>query len=107
MSLSGDRLARAEARSALARARLAATARELKERLKPRHLLEDAIEEARRLGESGAARARRHPFAVAALVALFSALALRGRRRRAQEATDKAPESLPIDRGYPRRPRRV
>jgi hypothetical protein len=107
MSLSGDRLARAEARSAQARVRLEATALELKERLKPRHLLEDALDEARRLGETGAARAKRHPFAVATVVALFSALALRSRRRKAHEATDAASESLPIKRGYPRRPRRV
>jgi len=106
MSLSGDRLARAEARSAEARARLEATAQELKERLRPRHLLEDAIEEMRKIGETGAVQAKRHPFAVTALVALFSGLALR-RRRKAAQATDAAPESLPIKRGKPRRSRRV
>lgn len=106
MSLSGDRLARAEARSARARARLEATVVELKERLKPRHLMEDAIDEARRLAESGAARARRHPFAVAGLITLFSGFALRKRRAKARKATDAMPESLPIERSHPRRPRR-
>jgi hypothetical protein len=105
MSLSGDRLAHAEARSAQARARLRATAAELKNRLRPRHLLEDALDEGRRLSEIGAARAKRHPLAVAGLVALFSGLALLVRRRR--EATDATAGSLPTKRGAPRRLRRV
>jgi hypothetical protein len=105
MSLSGDRLLRAERRTERARARLKATTDELKARLAPRRLLEDIVEEARRAGEAGAARARRHPFAVAGVVALLSFIAMRGKRRRRHE-TDTPPESLPTERARARRARR-
>ena len=106
MSLSGDRLARAEARSALARARFRATATRLKQRLMPSSLLEEALGETRKIGETGAARARQHPVVIAGLTALFAGLAMRWRRRRARSATDAASDSLPTERGAPRRSRR-
>ena len=102
MSLSGDRLARAERRAERARARLRATAEELKARLAPRQLLDDALDEVRRLGESGAEQAKQHPVAVAGLGALLSALTLWLRRRKRHRETDAAPESLPIERAKPR-----
>ncbi|HEU4960933.1 MAG TPA: hypothetical protein VFT56_11045 [Sphingomonas sp.] len=107
MSLSGDRLARAERRTERARARFKATADELRARLAPRRLLDDIAEEVRRAGEAGAERARRHPFAVAGMVALLSFLALRGKRRkRPRKETDAASESLPTERARSRRARR-
>jgi hypothetical protein len=108
MSLSGDRLARAERRSDRARARLKATADELKARLAPRQLLDDAVAEARRVGEAGAEQARHHPFAVAGVVALLSALLALGggRRKRAAKETDAVPESLRTERARSRRARR-
>jgi len=109
MSLSGDRLARAERRSERARARLKATADELKARLAPRRLLDDAMEEARRAGEAGVERARQHPFAVAGVVALLSALlALGGKyyRRPGRRETGRVPESLRTERARSRRARR-
>jgi len=102
MSLSGDRLARAERRSELARTRLRATAEELKARLAPRQLLDEAVDEVRRLGESGAEQAKQHPVAVAGFGALLSALTLWLRRRKHRRETDAAPESLPTKRGKPR-----
>lgn len=108
MSLSGDRLARAERRSDAARTRLRATADRLKARLAPRQLLEDALGEGRRLGETGAAQARQHPLAVAGVAALLSAVAWFGKRRRKKrrQETDTPPESLPTGRGESRRSRR-
>jgi LPXTG-motif cell wall-anchored protein len=106
MSLSGDRLARAERRADLARDRLRATADRLRARLAPSQLLEDAFEEGRRLTETGAARAKEHPLAVAGLGALFSAAAWLIRRRKRRRATDAHPESLPTERAAPRRSRR-
>lgn len=102
MSLSGDRLARAEQRSRAARARLRATAGQLRDRLRPRHLLADALDEARRIGETGTERARRHPFIVAGVIALLSGLVFGGRRK----ATAAASRSLPTERAEPRRSRR-
>jgi LPXTG-motif cell wall-anchored protein len=109
MSLSGDRLARAERRADAARARLRTTAERLKERLAPRHLLEDALGEGRRLGEAGAAQARQHPLAVAGVAALLSAIAWLGKRRRRKHRreTDAASESLPTGRSEHRRSRRA
>lgn len=104
MSLSGDRLARAEARSQLARARLKSTARQLRARLAPRQLLDDALGEIRHAGESGAERAKQHPFAVAGVVGLLSAMLLRGRRQK--KATETDADSLTSKRGKPRRTRR-
>jgi hypothetical protein len=103
MSLSGERLARAEARSAQARARLQATAERLRARLSPRQIVEDMLGELRHAGESGATRAKQHPFAVAGTVALLSAFLLRRKRKKATEAP---PESLPTKRAEPRRARR-
>jgi len=104
MSLSGDRLARAEARSHLARSRLRETAQQLRARLAPRQLLDDALGELREVGESGAERAKRHPFAVAGVVGLLSALLLRARRRKKATAADA--DSLTSKRAEPRRTRR-
>ena len=107
MSLSGDRLARAERRSDAARDRLRATAERLRARLAPRQLLEDALGEGRRLGEAGAAQARQHPLAVAGVAALLSAATWLGKRRKKRRrATETAPESLPTERSEPRRSRR-
>lgn len=107
MSLSGDRLARAERQADAARNRLRATADRLRARLAPSQLLEDALDEGRRLTETGAARAREHPVAVAGLGALFSAVAwFIRRRRKRRRATDAPSESLPTERAEPRRPRR-
>lgn len=107
MSLSGDRLARAERRSDAARTRLRATADRLKARLAPRQLLEDALGEGRRLGETGAAQARQHPVAVAGVAALLSAVAWFGKRRKKRRhETDAPSESLPTGRNESRRPRR-
>ena len=106
MSLSGERLARAEARSAQARARLQATAERLRARLSPRQLMEDMLGELRHAGESGATRAKQHPFAVAGTVALLSAFLLRRKRKQKYKATETPPESLPTKRAEPRRARR-
>jgi LPXTG-motif cell wall-anchored protein len=108
MSLSGERLARAEHRSDLARERLRATAERLKARLSPRHLLEDALDEGRRLGETGAAHARQHPLAVGGVAVLLSAFTWFGKRRRKKRRneTETPPESLPIGRNESRRSRR-
>lgn len=104
MSLSGERLARAEARSALARARLTATVEQLRARLSPRSLAEDALGGLRHAGESGAERAKRHPVAVAGVVALLSVLTWWGKRR--AKATDADADSLKPERGESRRSRR-
>lgn len=108
MSLSGDRLARAERRSDVARTRLRVTADRLKARLAPRQLLEDALDEGRRLGEAGATQARQHPLAVAGAAALLSALTWFGKRRRKKRRreTTTTPESLPTGRNESRRSRR-
>jgi uncharacterized protein YfaS (alpha-2-macroglobulin family) len=104
MSLSGDRLARAEARSQLARARLKSTALQLRARLAPRQLFDDALGELRHAGEAGAERAKQHPFAVASVVALLSTLAMRSRRRK--KATETDADSLTSKRDESRRTRR-
>jgi len=96
MSLSGDRLARAEARSTMARAQFKATASRLRARLSPRNLATEAVGELRQAGEIGAARARQHPIALAAIATLLSTLALHLRRR--GKATD-----MPADRSQPKR----
>ena len=107
MSLSGDRLARAERQADVARDRLRATAERLRARLAPRQLIEDALDEGRRLTETGAAHAKEHPMAVAGLGALFSAATwFIRRRKKRRRATDAHPESLPTERAEPRRPRR-
>jgi len=101
MSLSGDRLARAEARSELARDRFMATASRLRARLRPRRLLDDAVTELRHASETGAERAGRHPLAMLGLASLL-ALPIVRKLRRKRKPADHRKSSEPSGAKSPR-----
>lgn len=112
MSLSGDRLARAEQRSARARARLLASASTLKSRLTPRRLVQDAVHEARRtseaLAETGAETAKRHPVALVGLLAGLIGFMIRRKMRAHPSADETEPDAqrLKPERATSRRTRK-
>lgn len=112
MSLSGERLARAEKRSAIARARLQVTASVLKSRLTPRRLVQDAVHEARRtseaIAEGSADAAKRHPVALVSLLAGLLAFMIRRKMRSRQSAdeTEHDAQRLKPERAAPRRTRK-
>ena len=113
MSLSGERLARAEERATIAHSRLRETMLELKARLAPRRLLQDAMNEARQAGESmaesGMDAAKRHPIALVSFIAGLAAVVIRRKRRKhsdPDETEDGAPR-LKAERAKPRRTRKA
>ena len=88
----------------MARARLKATASKLRARLSPRNLAAEALGELRQVGENGAAQARQHPVALAAVATLASTLLVRNRRR--AKATDEAEDRSEPNRADARRARK-
>jgi hypothetical protein len=116
MSLSGDRLAHAEARSDAARETLLGTAQRLKARLSPKRLVVDAVQEVRGAGEALAQNsvdtAKQHPrtligaLAGLALLLLRRKIAKQLRRRAFDDETASGARSLTSKRAKAPRRRR-
>jgi hypothetical protein len=119
MSISGERLARAQDRQAAARARLKATIDEIKDRLSPATLARKAGEQivgaSEDMAEAGIGAARRHSRRIAGMGAALALLLLRRRigrwlrrqdRREKRDETVAEPASLDVKRAKAHRRRR-